>query len=67
MTPTTPRITDSDLEEDEDSANPKATRQTFDPFCFLPHDDNPVLACGEYKEILETGKVIKIRDTAFIT
>jgi len=65
---------DSDLEEDEDFANSKVTRQTgstrghfFDPFCFLPCDDNPVPACGEYKESLETGKVIKIQDMAFIT
>ena len=65
---------DSDLEEDEDSADSKLTRQIvparghfFDPFCFLPRDDNPVPPRGEHKENLETGKVIKIQDVAFIT
>jgi len=52
--------------------DPKATRQTaptrghfFNPFSFLPRDDNSVPSCGEHKENLETGKVTKIQDMAF--
>ena len=65
---------DSDLEEDEDYVCSKTTKQTtparghlFDPFCFLPPADNSGPPCGEHKENLETGKVIKIQDMAFIT
>ena len=62
---------DSDLEEDEDSVSPKASKPArghpFDPFCFIPTDSKPTPACGEHKERLEKGKVIKVRDMAFIT
>lgn len=66
---------DSDLEEDESSADSKETvKQTrpvrghpFDPFCFPLTDDKPTPTCGEYKERLEKGKVIKIQDVALIT
>ena len=66
---------DSDLEEDEDSAHLKgALKQAgsdvrghpFDPFCFTTVD-NPTPTSGEYKECLEKGKVIMIQDMAFIT
>jgi len=60
---------DSDLEEDEDSANSKepARGHPFDPFCFTPTDNKLTPPNGEYKENLEKGKVIKIQDMAFIT
>lgn len=52
---------DSDL-EDEDSANSKAPKPAGQPT-----DNNPAPTCGEHKERLEKGKVIKIRDMAFVT
>ena len=68
---------DSDLEEDEDSASSKETPKQrgpicarghpFDPFCFPLADRKPAPICGEHKERLEKGKVIKIQDIAFIT
>ena len=62
---------DSDLEGDEDSTSQKALKPArghpFDPFCFIPTDNEPVSARGEYKERVEKGKVIKIQDVAFIT
>ena len=61
---------DSDL-EDEDFANPKAPEPArghpFDPFCFTSADNEPTPTCGEHKERLEKGKVIKIQDMALIT
>jgi hypothetical protein len=66
---------DSDLEEDDDSADSKeslnqtgpARGHPFDPFCFHFTDNKPTLICGEHKEELEKGKVIKVQDMAFIT
>lgn len=66
---------DSDLEEDEDVANseerPKETvplrGHPFDPFCFSTGDDAPTRAYGERKESPEKGKIIKIKDVAFIS
>ena len=64
---------DSDLEEDEDSVSSKGAWKQMnhaggdlpDLFSFLPVEDDPV--CGEYKESLEKGKVIKVQDVAFVT
>ena len=66
---------DSDLEEDEDSASSKETPKKmepvrghlFDPFCFSFVDKKAGPIYGEHKECLEEGKVIKIQDIAFIT
>ena len=66
---------DSDLEEDEDSASSKeapsqkrpAGGHLSDPFSLPPVEHEPASTYGEYKERLEKGKVIEIRDMAFIT
>lgn len=62
---------DSDLEEDEDSASSKEAlsqrRHPSNPFSLPPVENELVSTCGEHKERLEKGKVIKIHDMAFIT
>ena len=51
---------DSDLEEDWDFESPAPARGSSQPL-------RPGALYGEYKEHFRTGKVIKIRDVAFIT
>jgi hypothetical protein len=67
---------DSDLEEDEDFASSKSEALNHkrprgghlsDPFSLPPVEHEPASTYGEFKERLEKGKVIKIRDMAFIT
>ena len=66
---------DSDLEEDEDSASSKESptqrRSTAghlsDHFSFPAVETELASTLGEHKERLEKGKVIKIHDMAFIT
>ena len=62
---------DSDLEEDGDFASPKGPKpirgHPFDPFCFIPADNDHTPAYGEHMERLEKGKAIKVQDMAFIT
>ena len=62
---------DSDLEEDEDFTGSKSPKHTggrpFNPFSFTSTDSKPTPARGEHKERVEKGKVIRIKDVAFIT
>ena len=63
-------ISDSDLEDDEDEkVSLKNTAKSevdrpFDPFV-VPSEDK--VACENYEERAEKGKVVKIPDIAFIT
>jgi hypothetical protein len=64
-------LSDSDLEDDEDEKvaslkhASKSKVHPFDPFG-VPGEDRRIL-CEEHEERVETGKVVKIPDIAFVT
>jgi hypothetical protein len=63
-------ISDSDLEDDEEdkisfiyNGKPKVHHPS-DPFA-IPGEDK--VACADYEECVEKGKVVKVPDIAFVT